>query len=142
MSAQLGLSNRRALDAQVGEAPLSHNSLRWLPRVILILSAPLESPPGHAARPQDAANFKHGFLYTVIENDLAPQCPGSKMCSEKGTPWRQSFLERNHKLDGLRPKGGARRRRGNTNATTIGQRKVWRQNTKLRSNPMQRKACC
>ena len=99
-------------------------------------------PPGHAARPQDAANFKHGFLYTVIEIDLAPQCPGSKMCSEKGTPWRQSFLERNHKLDGLRPKGGARRRRGNTNATTVGQRKVWRQNTKLRSNPMQRKACC
>ena len=62
------------------------------PSHFLILSAPLESPPGHAARPQDAANFKHGFLYTVLEIDLAPQCPGSKMCSEKGTPWRQELF--------------------------------------------------
>ena len=64
---------------------MSHNSLRWLLAAFLILSAPLESPPGHAARPQDATNFKYGFLYTVLEIDLAPQCPGSKMCSEKRT---------------------------------------------------------
>ena len=28
----------------------------------------------------------------MLEIDLAPQCPGSKMCSEKGTPWRQELF--------------------------------------------------